>query len=421
MAPSYVVPALPLRRSGATLVLALALIVAMSVFFVREVVDLRQTMGALRQNDTARIQVRNVLLNLLNAETGQRGFLLTADKSYLEPYFAGRNTVRDNLRLAEQSGYRDPHFLANLRALRLLVEDKLAELDRTVQLKLGGQDAAAVTVVQDGLGLAQMNHARDMIRIEVERLHVARDAVLEAFNARLLRAAAILVLILATVVCMAAHAWRSLSAAARRNNELAKRLAMEASHDALTGLPNRRFFDKWGRRLIAKSQRGGKPFTLLAIDLDRFKAVNDTLGHGAGDAVLKQVAQRFQSVLRGGEFLARVGGDEFVVLMEGEFARHEVIRIGQRLIDALSAALHPQLASDAVGASIGVASFPLNGIDLEGLMQAADDALYASKHGGRGMLSFARVEAGAPVAAPPEAAAPARPAAHASATVGAVS
>lgn len=115
-----------------------------------------------------------------------------------------------------------------------------------MQLKLGGQDAAAVTVVQKGLGLAQMNHARDMIRIEVERLHVAREAVLEAFNARLLRAAAILVLILATVVCMAVHAWRSLSAAARRNDELAKRLAMEASHDALTGLPNRRFFDKWG-------------------------------------------------------------------------------------------------------------------------------------------------------------------------------
>jgi len=218
---------------------------------------------------------------------------------------------------------------------------------------------------------------------------------MDGFNERLLRAAVILVLILTTVVGMALHAWRSLSAAARDNSELAKRLAMEASHDVLTGLPNRRFFDKWARRLLAKSQRSGRPFTLLAVDLDRFKEVNDRLGHGIGDEVLKAVAVRFQGLLANGEFLARVGGDEFVILMEGEFSRFQLTRIGQRLINALGASLHPQLADGAVGASIGAATFPLDGRDLEGLMQAADDALYASKHGGRGILSFARADLGA--------------------------
>lgn len=205
---------------------------------------------------------------------------------------------------------------------------------------------------------------------------------------------------------MAVHAWRSLSAAARRNNDLAKRLAMEASHDVLTGLPNRRYFDRWGRRLLARNLRSGKAFTLLAIDLDRFKEVNDTHGHAVGDAVLREVAIRFQSILRGGEFLARLGGDEFAVLMEGGFSRHEVAGIGKRLIDSLSASLHPLLADGAVGASIGASAFPLNGTDLEGLMQGADDALYASKHGGRGMLSFARIEPGQVPAAPDGAMAP---------------
>jgi len=406
MVPSYIVTALPLRRSGATLVAALAMIVAMSVFFVREVVDLRHEMSLLRQNDTARIQVRNVLLNLLNAETGQRGFLITGDASYLDFYIRGRDSLRDNLRLAETSGYRHPVFLANLHALRALVDSKLAELAETVRLRQDGRGDAALAVVAGGFGKAQMNAARELIAVEVERLRVAREATLDAFNDRLLRAAAILILILTTVVCMAWHAWRSLSAAARRNSELAKRLAMEASHDALTGLPNRRFFDKWARRLAVKSQRGGKPFTLMAIDLDRFKDVNDSFGHGVGDEVLKAVAARFQSCLRGGEFLARLGGDEFVVLVEGECARHEIGRVGQRLIDCLTPKLHPQLADEAVGASIGVAAWPANGASLEELMQAADDALYASKRGGRGMLSFARAVSHAPAAA--SAAAPTR-------------
>ncbi len=390
MSPSYAVTTLPLRRSGATLVLALAMIVAMSVFFVREVVDLRHAMGELRRNDTARIQVRNVLLNLLNAETGQRGYLLTGDETYLRPYLTGSGAVRDSLRLAAQSGYGDAAFLANLQALRQVVESKMAEIDHTVQLRQAGKDGQALAVVRTGYGLVQMREARKMIQVEVERLRLARDATMDAFNDRLLRAAVILILILTTVVCMAVHAWRSLSAAAGRNGELAKRLAMEASHDALTGLPNRRFFDKWARRLVAKSQRSGKPFTLLAVDLDRFKEVNDSHGHGVGDEVLKAVAVRFQELLRGGEFLARLGGDEFVIMMEGEFSRHELARIGQRLIEALAPSLHPLLADGAVGASIGAASFPLNGVELESLMQAADDALYASKHGGRGILSFAR-------------------------------
>lgn len=402
MPTSYAAPALPVRRSAFPLVLALVLITAMSLFFVRELVDLRQAMGQLRQNDAARIQVRDVLVDLLHAETGQRGFLLTGDPAYLESYQLGRAGVRDKLAQAEQSGYHDAQFFANVRRLALVAESKLDELDRTVQLGKRGDDAA-LAIVREGFGQAKMREARRLIQDEVARLRVARGAIVDGFDEGVLRAALILVLMLSTVVAMAVHAWRSLSAAARRNDELAGRLALEASHDALTGLPNRRFFDRWARRLVAGSQRSGKPFTLLAIDLDRFKAVNDTHGHAAGDEVLVEVARRFQSVLRGGEFLARVGGDEFMVLMEGDFTRNEVTSIGRRLIDCLYPSLHPALADNLVGASIGAASFPLNGTDVEGVMQAADDALYASKHGGRGVLSFSRVELAScdPAPAPP--------------------
>lgn len=396
MPTSYIVPALPIRRSAATLALALVIIAAMSIFFVREVSHLRNTMDLLRQNDAAQIHVRDVLMNLLNAETGQRGYLLTDDPAYLEPYQLGRGSVRESLELAGQSGYHDPQFLAKIRKLALVSESKLDELERTVQLKKRGDDAASLNIVREGFGQAKMREARQLIQEEVDRLRMARDAVMHDFNERLLRAALILALMLSIVVAMAVHAWRSLSAAARRNNELAKRLAMEASHDVLTGLPNRRFFERWARRLVARSQRSGKPFTLLAMDLDRFKDVNDTHGHAIGDEVLKEVALRFQSALRGGEFLARMGGDEFVVLVEGDISRTEITSIGRRLVDCLYPSLHAGLADNAVGTSIGAASFPLNGTDLEGLMLAADDALYTSKRGGRGILSFARTELGLP-------------------------
>jgi diguanylate cyclase (GGDEF)-like protein len=181
-----------------------------------------------------------------------------------------------------------------------------------------------------------------------------------------------------------------LAAAVRVNGDLARRLSLEASHDALTGLPNRRFFDRWARQLVNRSARERGVFTLMLIDLDGFKAVNDNLGHAVGDEVLKEAAARFQSVLRGGELLARLGGDEFGLLIEGRIGREDLMRLGQRLIDSIATRMHKRLPDGAVGASIGVSFFPQHGADIDALTEAADQALYQSKEGGRGIVSFAR-------------------------------
>jgi diguanylate cyclase (GGDEF)-like protein len=180
-----------------------------------------------------------------------------------------------------------------------------------------------------------------------------------------------------------------MSKAIRVNNRLAQTLAREASYDVLTGLPNRRFFDLWARQLVNKNGRDRGSFTLLLIDLDGFKKVNDTLGHAAGDAVLVQAAARLQKSLRGNELLARLGGDEFGMLIEGSLSHIELTSIGNRLIASLAPSLHAGLPDQAVGASIGVAQSPENGSDIESLKAAADAALYESKHSGRGRVSFA--------------------------------
>jgi len=389
MSHSFDVHSANLRRSASALLVALGLLCALCIFFVFEVADLRRTLRELRDNDLVRIDTRNILVDLLDAEMGQRGFLLTGDPKLLEQYQRGRNHVGERIRRSREDGTMDEHLKGDAAQIMLLADSGLEELARTVALKRQGHDAAALDVVKGGYGNSQMSKARQLIQTNLEQLRLARDRLLEDLNRRIQRSAVLLVLILGTVAGLALHAWRSLSTSARLNNELAAHLAQEASHDALTGLPNRRFFHSWARQLVGKSQRDQSCFTLLLIDLDGFKKVNDTLGHATGDEVLKAATARFRTTLRAGELLARLGGDEFALLVEGNVSRIDLIALAERLIASLRTRLHADLADDAVGASIGVACFPQNGSDIDLLVEAADEALYQSKESGRGMVSFA--------------------------------
>ncbi|CAH0144202.1 putative diguanylate cyclase AdrA [Massilia sp. Bi118] len=354
---TFHVPTSNLRRIHLTLTLALVLVAALGIFFVREVVALQAAMDQLRDNDQARVDIRSVLVDLLDAETGQRGFILTGQESYLPPYYKGKNHIKESIRKAQQAAGTGGARVADFSKILLLAEQKLEELDRTVVLKKQGDNAGALAVVVGGYGKATMDEVRQLIQRNIEQLRLQRDQVIDRLDARLRRSAILLVLILATVSTLATHAWRSLSKAVAVNNRLAQTLSQEASNDALTGLPNRRFFDRWARQLVNRSRRDKGTFTLLLIDLDGFKKVNDTLGHQVGDDVLKEAARRLQAGLRGGELLARLGGDEFGLLIEGNVSRADLEKLGRRLIDSLSPRLHQRLADGAVGASIGVSCF----------------------------------------------------------------
>ncbi|MGZ3342849.1 MAG: diguanylate cyclase domain-containing protein [Reyranella sp.] len=391
MSSPVIVPISNLRRSNLASILALFLVAALGVFFVREVTDVHRSMSTLRNNDLARTEIRNVLVDLLDAETGQRGFILTGQEVYLEPYYRGKNRVRESIRRAQQSVDAEAQSVADFPTIMLLAERKFEELDRTIVLKKRNDSDAALEVVKKGYGKATMDEASEIIQRNLVRLRLERDRTIDSLDRRLFRSAILLVLILAMVSALAAHAWRSMSKAVRVNNDLAQTLAREASYDTLTGLPNRRFFDRWARQLANKSRRDRGTFTLLLIDLDGFKKVNDTLGHLVGDDVLKEAAARFQAVLRDGEFLARLGGDEFGLLIEGDVSRKDMEQLARRLIESLSPKLHERLAEGAVGVSIGVSRFPQNGGDIDALVEAADEALYRSKDGGRGMVSFAHI------------------------------
>jgi diguanylate cyclase (GGDEF)-like protein/PAS domain S-box-containing protein len=174
----------------------------------------------------------------------------------------------------------------------------------------------------------------------------------------------------------------------RQMEEMLRRSEAEkdhlANHDPLTGLPNRRLFFARTHGALARARRIGQPLALLFIDLDGFKPVNDRLGHDAGDQVLRVTAERLTGCLRASDLVARIGGDEFTVLLEGAGSVADVERIADKLIHAVSAEITLGRQTLSVGASIGIALFPQDADDAQDLLKAADDALYRAKHAGRG-------------------------------------
>ena len=161
-----------------------------------------------------------------------------------------------------------------------------------------------------------------------------------------------------------------------------------AHYDSLTGLRNRGSYVRLMEELI----RAGAEFALLSIDLDRFKAVNDQHGHLVGDDVLAQIGERLRQVVGSGDVIARVGGDEFVLLLTGRAPADRARAAAEAVLTALMAPLTTMSATVQLGASIGIAIFPEDAKSIEGLRQCADLALYRAKHEGRRGACFFSAE-----------------------------
>ena len=165
-----------------------------------------------------------------------------------------------------------------------------------------------------------------------------------------------------------------------------QRVKFFAQHDALTALPNRLLFDEVAERVLALANRQRQTLALLALDLDGFKAVNDTLGHAAGDEVLKTVAQRILQTIRASDTAARIGGDEFILLLV-DVTTSQALETAQRIINLLS---EPYPGTQVpVSASVGVAMYPGKVETLKALAAVADQALYAAKQSGKGRVVLA--------------------------------
>ncbi|MDA8870056.1 EAL domain-containing protein [Rhizobiaceae bacterium] len=161
-----------------------------------------------------------------------------------------------------------------------------------------------------------------------------------------------------------------------------------ANLDSLTDLMNRRSFNAELDQAVTTLERHGTGFTVLCLDLDRFKLVNDTFGHPAGDAILMEAARRIRGCVRGSDSVARLGGDEFAVLLAQQCDPGFAARLSARLLEKISEPYEFEDQVHNIGVSIGIAMAPLNGTQSDQLMRNADLALYRSKEDGRGTFRF---------------------------------
>ncbi len=271
----------------------------------------------------------------------------------------------------------------------------LANYDATVAIEEGPLDAEL-----DSDGVWRYRSARALYGLPLAVVvGLSRDEQLapvrrDARN-HLLQATAGSVLLIALTVWLGRMSWLLARARERESEERlahAQRVEYLAYHDGLTTLPNRSLFTRLLEQAVQQAQRHQRKLALLFLDLDRFKHVNDTLGHEAGDQLLQEVAQRLKGALRESDTVARLGGDEFVVLLMEVGDRKHVAAVARKLIAAVGQpfVLHGQEC--AVGASIGIAVYPDDGRDEQTLTKNADAAMYQTKIGGRNGFQFFTME-----------------------------
>ncbi len=190
----------------------------------------------------------------------------------------------------------------------------------------------------------------------------------------------------------ATDGWRGVARDITQSQGADRRLAMPAQYDTLTGLMNRAQFRVQLEQAMNSSpssdERDSRRGAVLCLDLDKFKSINDGFGHGTGDALLLQVAQRLKAAVSKIDLVARLGGDQFAVLLRHQSDKAEVHAAAQRIVDGLKPPCEAKGASVTLRASLGVARFPLDGTSVDELLQHADLALYDAKSRGDGQLCF---------------------------------
>ncbi len=177
----------------------------------------------------------------------------------------------------------------------------------------------------------------------------------------------------------------------RTNDELSQALEMiqkMATHDTLTALPNRALFNETLNHAIAKAARHKRPLALFFLDIDRFKNINDTLGHATGDKVLQEAARRLTSAIRTSDLVARLGGDEFVLLIEDYAAQDDLVDIATKVLAAFAPTFSIEEQELALSVSVGVCTYPSGGEDAQQLVSSADIAMYRAKEQGRNRYCF---------------------------------
>lgn len=370
---------------------SLILLVAMLWIFItaQQLIEMGKTKVRIEET---RYKVTFLLNAMVEAETGQRGYQLTGNTQFLEPYERSLLTtgalVRDLTGRVKEFDYLKPHLLD----LHALIAQKFTIIKRNIQTELMAGSFSPHLRPSDRDGKIVMDQIREKLQGADRDLAKEGNLLVEQLNGkeRALSFGALLIsFLIISILLFSYYRTGWLFENAQGNLKLAEQFGELAMHDALTRLPNRRNFDAQLAKALSIAQRKQTTFAVFYMDLDGFKSINDTLGHDVGDAALIAVSKRLNEVVRESELLARVGGDEFALIVE-DFAKSDDLNLlAQRIIAALAKpVLTIKNKEIRLGISIGIACFPQHGKDAVSLISAADSAMYVSKGSGKNQFSL---------------------------------
>jgi diguanylate cyclase (GGDEF)-like protein len=377
-------PAIP-RKVVIGLGLGFAILALNALIAYSTIVSLRDATRSVEDASRVEELLRSVNSAVADSEAGLRGYIISDNKEYLE-------YSRDAMKLAG-SGLNeiraligtDPADLKTIGSLQTSIAQRTSEFDGTLALLKKGNKAAALKAISTEASRRNLEGAYelfDQIKAKQGELITHRTRQLQEsshFSLVTQNIATVFGLLFLGLIYYLVYR----EATVRRQAE--EKLRIVATHDPLTALPNRTLLHERLSHALAKAQRHDRQLAALFIGLDRFKKVNDTLGHETGDALLQVAARRLYDCLRETDTMARQGGDEFVVLMDELSDREPISRVSQRILDTVAQPFTLEGRELHIGASIGISVFPDDGRTL---LRNADIAMHRAKEKGGNRYQF---------------------------------
>jgi diguanylate cyclase (GGDEF)-like protein len=349
------------------------------------IVSLQDATRAVQDGLRVEELLRSANSAVADSEAGQRGYIISQKKEYLE-------YSRDALKLADGGLNEvraligaDPAEVKTIGSLQSSIAARAAEFDNTLVLLVKGDQGAALRAIStesSRRNLVSTFELFDQIKAKQGELLIERTRQLQEssrFSLATQNVATVFGLLFLGLIYYLVYREMTM----RRQTE--EKLRVVATHDPLTALPNRTLLHERLSHALAKAQRHDRQLAALFIGLDRFKSINDTLGHEAGDALLQDAARRLYDCLRETDTMARQGGDEFVVLMDELSDREPIARVSQRILDAVARPFTLDGRDLHISASIGISVYPDDGRTL---LRNADIAMHRAKEKGGNSFQY---------------------------------
>ena len=354
--------------------------------------DLLQTQIKISKIDNFRFKLATLQRLIIDAETGQRGYLITNNPTFLEAYKKKPEEVRKILNSLDKSHLYFADNSSQIFQLRTLSATKFRIIDASIQVQLhAGAYASHLTLSKDKGKLVMDKIETIIVEMDKDLEKTKKSVLLSArhlFTKVILGSILLLILITGILLFSYKRTVRMFEQVIE-NKIQSEKLDFEADHDPLTRLANRRGLDKHLLKIHSISRRMKDFYAVFYMDLDGFKLVNDQLGHGFGDEVLIKTSELFKSALRETDFLARVGGDEFILIIHRYTNDEELSHLAERLLLSIKQPIEIMQKKCQIGVSIGIARFPYDGDNFNDILLLADSAMYESKRSGKNQYKFA--------------------------------